>query len=187
MGSGAHKCPRKCLGVLTDHQVKWHAPRQTKRILCGLIKRLNANLGVVSDASCLHSSALSTLRGFDNSLLVNTSNPQQSLAECCPVNFDVIFTDVDVDEILKTFNFAPGEPVLLGTPTTEFNTETSDIISTPPGYIDIYLTFHRTRIHYSFWIPFLDLMGPVIETIWPAHWQQAKWCSGPNSILGIDE
>lgn len=92
-----------------------------------------------------------------------------------------------MDEILKTFNFAPGEPVLLGTPNTEFDTETSDIVSTPPGYIDIYLTFPRTRIHYSFWIPYLDLMGPVIETIWPAHWQQAKWYSGPNSILGIDE
>ena len=108
--SGAHKYLRSCLEVLGEHQAKCFAPRRTMRVLLAIMDRLNVHVG---DFSAL---ATSSCQAVEAAQLVEPPSSQQTLQALDPSeqllndhqgDLDLILTDLDMDEIMKTFNLAP--------------------------------------------------------------------------------
>ncbi|KAJ3543638.1 hypothetical protein NM208_g3465 [Fusarium decemcellulare] len=120
-GSGAHQCLRSCLEVLTEHQAKCHAPRRTMKILLSIMQRLRVDVG---DFSTLVSSdcqidineptglGINPLRQNDaiQEIPGSASIPENDLPNDYQIDFDLMLTDFNIDEIMKSFDFTPNEP-----------------------------------------------------------------------------
>ncbi|WAO90301.1 Fungal-trans domain-containing protein [Fusarium falciforme] len=113
--SGAHKYLRSCLEVLGEHQAKCFAPRRAMRVLLAIMDRLNVHVG---DFSAL---ATSSCQADEAARPIETPSSQQTLQALAPSeqllnnnqgDLDLVLTDLDMDEIMKTFSLVPeAQPV----------------------------------------------------------------------------
>lgn len=131
-GSNAHKCLRHCLSVLAEHRTYCLAPRQTLKILIGLVKRLKVDLGdltVFDNLWCQQSGStlsdnLSPQPPHDEVMMNHTDSTQSGRHRPLPVtqyaldgdlfSFDSTLAEFDIDEIMRTFSNTyngPTEPL----------------------------------------------------------------------------
>ncbi|KAK7409593.1 hypothetical protein QQX98_008188 [Neonectria punicea] len=133
--SEAHKCLQNCLDVLAQHQIKCHAPRRTTRILKGLMHRLNVNLRNVPSVNSSHQPGVETPETSNTVNHVDIHDhlhSNEASHEDFQVSIDPILTNLDIDEIMRSFDYevrSPGQSVAVGdsakqfmlTPADEFN------------------------------------------------------------------
>ncbi|UPL03597.1 hypothetical protein LCI18_014531 [Fusarium solani-melongenae] len=108
--SGAHKYLRSCLEVLGEHQAKCFAPRRTMRVLLAIMDRLNVYVGdfsALASSSCQADGAARPVEPPLNQQTHRTSNPAYQISNDHQGDMDLVLTDLDMDEIMKTFNLAP--------------------------------------------------------------------------------
>ncbi|CAM1503501.1 Fc.00g010920.m01.CDS01 [Cosmosporella sp. VM-42] len=125
--SEAHRRLRNCLDVLAEHQVKCHAPKRTMSILRGLMRRLRVHVDGIFDisySSCSGVEAPVVANASDNALGVESdggsSQPVLGSENGLEVNqanagdhesvLDPMFTDLDMDEIMRSFVYIQHEP-----------------------------------------------------------------------------
>ena len=119
-GSKAHRCLQTCLEVLSEHQIKCHAPRISMSILLGLIRRLKVEVCDSFIAFSSRTSRLEAQRAEDAikfsahksaaSLDYGQNNPTSEHAYLDDQQVDLAtLVDVDIDKIMKTFNFMSPE------------------------------------------------------------------------------
>ncbi|KAK7424585.1 hypothetical protein QQZ08_008595 [Neonectria magnoliae] len=130
--SEAHKCLQNCLDVLAQHQIKCHAPRRTTRILRGLIQRLNVNL---RNAPSVDNSGVETPETSSpvNRLLPVDIGHQLHPNKASHESIDPILTNLDIDEIMKSFDYEatlPGQDSakqFMFTPADELNPQFGEL------------------------------------------------------------
>ncbi|KFA79333.1 hypothetical protein S40288_03540 [Stachybotrys chartarum IBT 40288] len=132
-GSNAHKCLRHCLSVLAEHRAHCLAPRQTIKILIGLVKRLKVDVGDLTAfenmrcqrlASTLNDNLPPQLPHDEDMEVHHTNSAQFGRPGPLPVlqnaldddlfSFDPTLVEFDMDEIMRTFSNTyngPAEPV----------------------------------------------------------------------------
>ncbi|KAJ4221451.1 hypothetical protein NW759_006697 [Fusarium solani] len=107
--SGAHKYLRNCLEILGEHQAKCFAPRRTMRVLLAIMDRLHVHVGdfsVLATSSCQADEAARPVEPPLNQQTHQASNPTEQLPSNHQGDLDLVLTDLDMDEIMKTFNLA---------------------------------------------------------------------------------
>ncbi|KAH7235063.1 fungal-specific transcription factor domain-containing protein [Fusarium solani] len=113
--SGAHKYLRSCLEILGEHQAKCFAPRRTMRVLLAIMDRLNVHVGdfsALATSSCQAEVVARPVEATFSQPTRQASNPKEQLPNDHQGDFDLVLTDLDMDEIMKTFNLAPeAQPV----------------------------------------------------------------------------
>ncbi|RSL47386.1 hypothetical protein CEP54_013431 [Fusarium duplospermum] len=107
--SGAHKYLRSCLEILGEHQAKCFAPRRTMKVLLAIMDRLNVHVGdflALTTSSCQADEARPVEAPFSQQALQG-SNVAGELPTDHQGDLDLVLTDLDMDEIMRTFNFGP--------------------------------------------------------------------------------
>ncbi|CAH0025802.1 unnamed protein product [Clonostachys rhizophaga] len=116
--SAAHKCLQRCLDALGEHQTICHAPRQTIKILKGLILRLGVKMDHFPEPVSLDCSKptastrekpTQTPRIEDRHHL---RSPPDSRSGSGEDNSVPGFTDLDIDEVMRSFAMNSTDPML---------------------------------------------------------------------------
>lgn len=119
--SSAHKCLQRCLDALGEHQTICHAPRQTIRILKGLILRLGVKTHHIPEPVSLDCSKLAastrerltqTPRIEDRQHLRSPPDSRSGIGEDNSVPG---FMDLDIDEVMRSFAMNSTDPMLPST------------------------------------------------------------------------
>lgn len=112
--SADHQRLQTCLDALAQHQVSCHAPRQTMRILKSLISRLGVKVRSIPEPThfdCSSVSYLGTIAGREPSTgvtgFLNSLTTQTFLPEANQEDLDSSFLDLDIEEIMRSFEMAP--------------------------------------------------------------------------------
>ncbi|RMJ01473.1 hypothetical protein CDV36_015782 [Fusarium kuroshium] len=108
--SGAHKYLRSCLEILGEHQAKCFAPRRTMKVLLAIMDRLNVHVGdfsALTTSSCQADETARPVEVPSSQQAYQTSNPAERLPSGHQDDLDLVLTDLDMDEIMKTFNLVP--------------------------------------------------------------------------------
>ncbi|KAI1009019.1 hypothetical protein LB504_001940 [Fusarium proliferatum] len=114
-GSQAHACLRNCLEILSEQQTWCHAPKQTLKILLGIMNRLGVNVGefvAIEPTSCqdghLGQIDLSDLSEFGPDIMYqepDVSVTQQPTPDTAVDFSNVEVSDFDIDQIMQSFVF----------------------------------------------------------------------------------
>ncbi|RSL63312.1 hypothetical protein CEP53_004467 [Fusarium sp. AF-6] len=112
--SGAHKYLRNCLEILGEHQAKCFAPRRTMRVLLAIMDRLNVHVGdfsALTTSSCQADEATRPVEAPFSQQTYQASIPTEQLPNGHEDDLGLVLTDLDMDEIMKTFHLVPEDTV----------------------------------------------------------------------------
>ncbi|RSL75134.1 hypothetical protein CEP51_011160 [Fusarium floridanum] len=108
--SGAHKYLRSCLEILGEHQAKCFAPRRTMKVLLSIMDRLNVHVGdfsALATSSCQADDAARPTEPPSRQQTHQALGHTEQLPSYHQGDLDIVLTDLDMNEIMKTFNLGP--------------------------------------------------------------------------------
>ncbi|VUC31504.1 unnamed protein product [Clonostachys rosea] len=123
--SAAHNCLQRCLNALGEHQTICHAPRQTIRILKGLILRLGVKMNHFPEPVRLDCSNADQVMASTREKPTRTPrvedryhlrSPPESRSGIGEDNSVPGFTDLDIDEVMRSFAMNSTDPLLSSNP-----------------------------------------------------------------------
>lgn len=127
VGSEAHSRLQNCLYALAEQQINCYGPRQTMRILKGLVRRLDVRVRDVSEIEGEDCTRSSDMARHTNHRTDTQSNPDVSQLEASDA--EPFFTDLDIEQVMRSFDFESIHHNMQATETEGFTHRTDEIQS----------------------------------------------------------